>query len=905
MILSSACRVVTGTICLWSLLVSTAAAATYPPGFTEGPVTNGLTNPTAMAFAPDGRLFVSEQAGHLRVIKDYVLLPTPFVSLTVNFVGEQGLLGVAFDPAFATNHWIYVYYTATTPNIHNRVSRFTANGDVAVGGSEVVLIDLNVEPLTGTTSHNGGALHFGADGKLYVSVGDNAQGMNSQSLGNRLGKILRLNADGTIPEDNPFYDTATGVNRAIWAMGLRNPYTFAVQPGTGRIFINDVGQNAWEEINDGIAGANYGWVNCEGPNTLNTDVPCDPAFDLPFHAYDRRMTDECAIIGGAFYNPATVQYPAAFLNQYFFTDLCGGWIRTIDPATGIVSPFATGIVQPVDMRLSSDGSIHYLARSGSVYRINYSPPGNAQPGAAADFDGNGVEDLAVYRRSDGTWRVRNQFTVQWGDAGDVPVPGDYNGDGTTDLAVYRPSTGQWFVRNQFVVQFGDPERRARAGRLQQRRHDRPGGLPPIDRSVVRAQSVRAHARERRRRAGPGRLHGRRRDRRRRLSPVHGDVADPQPGAGRVWKPGRRAGAGRLHGQRGGRHRGLPAIDRAVARAEPGGRAVRQSRRHARAARLQRRPDGRHRGLPPLHRRVARAGSIHPAARWAGRDSGAPWTGAGRRDGRRLQRRRADRRRASTGRRRAQWFVRNQFAVQFGDAGDVPVPADYNGDGAVDVAVFRPSTGTWYARGQFAVQFGDPGDVPVPRDYNGDGTMDVAVYRPSDAQWFVGNQFIVQHGQPNDIPVPGDYNGDGRADLAVYHPSTGQWTVRNVFTVQFGDSGDVPIPGDYNGDGTIDVAVYRPSTGQWFVRNQFAVQFGDASDVPIPATTTATASSTSRSTVRQRGSGSCATGSSCSSGTRPMCRSCASGASRGNGDYGVNEGFTRSNGGTEQRRLSFW
>ena len=153
--------------------------------------------------------------------------------------------------------------------MHNRISRFTANGDVAVAGSEVVILDL--DNLSGATNHNGGALHFGPDGKLYAAVGENANGANAQSLTNLFGKMLRLNPDGTIPTDNPFFSTATGKNRAIWALGLRNPFTFAFNPAGSRMFINDVGQNTWEEINDGIAGANYGWPTTEGPTT-------EPAF---------------------------------------------------------------------------------------------------------------------------------------------------------------------------------------------------------------------------------------------------------------------------------------------------------------------------------------------------------------------------------------------------------------------------------------------------------------------------------------------------------------------------------------------------------------------------------------------------------------------------------------------------
>lgn len=216
-------------------------AATLPAGFTETLVSNGLSNPTAMEFAPDGRLFVCQQGGQLRVIKNGALLSTPFLSLAVDSSGERGLLGIAFDPNFSSNNFVYVYYTnGTASPRHNQVSRFTANGDVAVAGSELVILTL--DNLSGAANHNGGAVHFGPDGKLYVAVGENANSSNSQTLNNRLGKLLRINSDGSIPTDNPFYNTATGLNRVIWSMGLRNPYTFAFQPNSGRMFINDVGR---------------------------------------------------------------------------------------------------------------------------------------------------------------------------------------------------------------------------------------------------------------------------------------------------------------------------------------------------------------------------------------------------------------------------------------------------------------------------------------------------------------------------------------------------------------------------------------------------------------------------------------------------------------------------------------
>jgi glucose/arabinose dehydrogenase len=349
------------------VVFSTTQAASLPAGFSETSIP-GLTNPTAMEIAPDGRVFVCEQGGTLRVIKNGVLLSTPFISLSVDPNGERGLLGIAFDPNFSSNNFLYVYYTVSTIPKHNRVSRFVANGDVAVPGSETVILDL--DNLGNATNHNGGAIHFGPDGKLYIAVGENATPSNSQTLSNMLGKVLRINANGTIPADNPFFNTAVGNNRSIWALGLRNPFTFAFQRGTGRLFIDDVGQEAWEEINDGIAGSNYGWPITEGPTT-------DPAFRSPLFAYGHGVsaTTGCALAGGTFYNPVTVQFPQSFVGKYFFADLCSGWIRVFDPASGTASGFASGIVQPVDLKVGDDGSLYYLSRgSGAVFRVQFNAP---------------------------------------------------------------------------------------------------------------------------------------------------------------------------------------------------------------------------------------------------------------------------------------------------------------------------------------------------------------------------------------------------------------------------------------------------------------------------------------------------------------------------------------------------
>jgi glucose/arabinose dehydrogenase len=358
-----------------------SAGATLPAGFVENAM-GGLSSPTAMQIAPDGRIFVCQQGGSLRVIKNGALLATPFMTLTVDSSGERGLLGIAFDPNFATNNFLYVYYTVTSNPRHNRVSRFTANGDVVVPGSEQIIWEL--DNLGGATNHNGGAIHFGPDGKLYIAVGENATPSNSQTLNNMLGKVLRINSNGTIPTDNPFFNTASGNNRSIWTLGLRNPFTFAFQPGTGRIFINDVGQSAWEEINDGIAGSNYGWPTTEGATT-------NPSFRSPLFSYGHggSATTGCAIAGGAFYNPTTQQFPASFTGKYFFADLCSGWIRVFDPATGTASGFATGIGQPVDLKVGSDGSLYYLSiGSGAVFRVRFT---QTQPTITDEPDNQTVE----------------------------------------------------------------------------------------------------------------------------------------------------------------------------------------------------------------------------------------------------------------------------------------------------------------------------------------------------------------------------------------------------------------------------------------------------------------------------------------------------------------------------------
>lgn len=368
-----------------------AFGATLPSGFTEKRLASKL-DPTGMAILPDGRLLVTIKSGRILLIKNDVVQTTPFLTLSnVDNWNERGVLCVVPDRAFATNPYIYVYYTYKNPTSNtsnNRVSRFTVNGDAATPSSELILINFNTLSTVGW--HNGGGLVHGDDGKIYASTGENANGANAQNMSNLLGKIIRINTDGSIPVDNPFYNSASGQNRAIYALGLRNPFRMKLQPGTGKIYINDVGAGRAEEVNELKAGNNYGWPGIEGKRTTQTapDRYQDPIF---FYGHSG---DACSITGGAFYSPTTAHFPTQYEGKYFFLDYCAGWIRYIDPANNYtVSNFATGVDRGLDMLVDPLGNMYYLARGGigggsdadntssnegELWRVTYTGNGDVQ-----------------------------------------------------------------------------------------------------------------------------------------------------------------------------------------------------------------------------------------------------------------------------------------------------------------------------------------------------------------------------------------------------------------------------------------------------------------------------------------------------------------------------------------------
>ncbi len=332
-----------------------AAAAVLPAGFSDDLVAT-VGSPTALAFTPDGRMLVTTQGGTLRIVRNGALLTGPALDLTSRTCSssERGLLGVAVDPSFPTNRFIYLYNTHNLfGTCVNRVSRWVL-GDDDVASGEVVLLD-RIHSTAG--NHNGGDLNFGKDGYLYVSVGDggcdyaspaNCGGANDAARDRHvlLGKILRITRDpGVLPPDNPFLGTNSGSCastgsttagnwcRETFAWGLRNPFRMAFDPNasTTRFYVNDVGQGAWEEIDLGAAGADYGWNVREGHCANGSTTNCGPppaGMTNPIFDYGRG--DGCRSITGGAFVPTGV-WPAAFDGKYLFSDYACGRIFRLDP----------------------------------------------------------------------------------------------------------------------------------------------------------------------------------------------------------------------------------------------------------------------------------------------------------------------------------------------------------------------------------------------------------------------------------------------------------------------------------------------------------------------------------------------------------------------------------------------
>jgi glucose/arabinose dehydrogenase/PKD repeat protein len=419
-----------------AVLLATGAAtrtraATPPAGFEDHQIVDttaggGAVSPAGIAYEPGtGALFILEKgdgssAGSARVRRrDAVsgLVTTALTIDCVDSVGERGLLGIAFDPDYLVagnaNRRVYLYYTraagdagspcqvpSVAPGSYNWVVRTTESGGVLTG--EEVLLQ---GPSLGSVNHQGGTIRVGTDKTLFISMGDNATRGESppkaRDLNDLRGKILRINRDGSVPPDNPFVGQA-GKRPEIWAWGLRNPFRFGIDEAAGTLYIGDVGENAWEEIDAGIAGADYGWPCFEGPAPLVACSPPPAGDTQPIYAYDHTLGN--AIIGGPVYRATA--FPLEYQGAYFFGDYGSAWIRRgklgQDGALTDVELFLQGAFGIADLAVSPAGCLTWVSITGQgIHDVCYVGGTNGQPQArAAAAPVSGLSPLAV--QFDGT-----------------------------------------------------------------------------------------------------------------------------------------------------------------------------------------------------------------------------------------------------------------------------------------------------------------------------------------------------------------------------------------------------------------------------------------------------------------------------------------------------------------------
>jgi glucose/arabinose dehydrogenase len=344
-------------------------------------VAMGLTAPLYLTAPPgDARLFVVEQSGRVRVVKNGGLVTTPFLDLgtKVTFGGERGLLSVAFDPAYAQNGFFYVDYTDALGN--TKVERYAVSAgdpDVADTASHLTILQVT-QPYD---NHNGGLLLFGTDSLLYIGLGDGGSGGDPQNRAQNpdtlLGKILRIDVRGaslgqpyTIPAGNPFAGMPPK-RPEIWAYGLRNPWRFSFDRVAGRLYIGDVGQNVEEEVdieNAATGGLNYGWNVTEGRRCYPS-APCDSTgFAMPKLVYDH--VTECAITGGYVYRGAAIPEVAG---HYFYSDYCAGWLHSFffDGSTVTLQRDwgVANVGSITSFGEDAAGELYVTSANGHVYRI--------------------------------------------------------------------------------------------------------------------------------------------------------------------------------------------------------------------------------------------------------------------------------------------------------------------------------------------------------------------------------------------------------------------------------------------------------------------------------------------------------------------------------------------------------
>lgn len=357
---------------------SSAVPVETAAGIKVTAVATGLSSPLYLtAPAGDARLFVVEQTGRIRIIKNGQLLPAPYLDVRSKITsgGERGLLGLAFHPSFATNGFFYVNYTDLAGDTKIERYHATPSADVADASSGTTVLAFD-QPFA---NHNGGMLLFGPDGMLWIGTGDGGSGGdpqgNGQKLSTLLGKMLRVDVNGAapyaIPTNNPFV-SQSGARGEIWAYGLRNPWRYAFDAVDGLLYIADVGQNRWEEVHvvpASRAGVNFGWNVMEGTHCYSALTCSQNGLDVPVYEYSH--DDGCSITGGFVYRGNAIP---SVRGHYFFSDYCTGFLRSFRYANGAVTDvkqWSVGSLGPVlSFGQDSAGELYILSDNGRVYRID-------------------------------------------------------------------------------------------------------------------------------------------------------------------------------------------------------------------------------------------------------------------------------------------------------------------------------------------------------------------------------------------------------------------------------------------------------------------------------------------------------------------------------------------------------
>lgn len=828
----------------------------------------GFTAPVAFVQDPSNNQvrYVVEQGGLIQALVRARQMTT-FLDLSaeISAGGERGLLGLAFAPDYATSRRLYVNFT--NRDGHTVIARFKRSLSNDFQADPASRFDLRWGGPTGLryieqpfANHNGGDIHFGPDGFLYIALGDGGDAgdpnNNAQNPNTLLGKMLRIDVNVPdsdpegyrVPNDNPFVDGVPIAARPeIWSFGWRNPWRFSFDDhpllgGTSAMYIGDVGQSTREEIDyepPATGGRNYGWRNFEGTVPYDNSVP-PPYSPLTPPLLDYGRSSGVTVIGGVV-NRRSIGAPDAYVGRYFYADFTGKvWSTRLVP-DGTGGMIATDVIDHT-ADLSESGfqrpqsiSAFGVDWEGKVYIVDYVrgwilqivPAVRPNWGRLAriDLNADAQADIGVFHPESGVFSIPPPFPFEYtyGRPGDIPVPGYWTlPHCCTEPAVFRPSTGEWFVPNQPVEVWG-----------------RPGDIPV-----------------------PGRY---------RLL-AFDSMAVYRPSSGQWFIKGGESATWGIAGD-------LPVPadydgngfdDIAVYRPSTGRWYVRNY----------------------VTLDWGAPGDIPVPADY---DADHLVDFAVFRPG--------------TG----EWLIRGRRAEVFGAAGDIPVPVDLDGDFRAELVVFRPSTGIWYIHNLYTrqnqtVAWGHAGDIPLIRrplpvswrigDVDGDRRADLTVVRPSGPTWFtahssVGFQsysstpfgdaaatpvaadfdgdgrqdiatfdansatwtgltsasaftqsFTQVWGAPGDLPVPADYDGDGRTDMAVFRPPLGRWYIQlsagmSTLTIDWGLPGDVPRPADLDGDGRADIAIYRPSQGRWVILDRFTGSYrvrdwGLADDVPIAA-----------------------------------------------------------------------